>query len=219
MTEDTALQTACRGGHYDIAELLLYHGADIAVNWKNGNGCTALGDACRKGHRDIVELLLDHGANIEITNPKFTNLMFSCLCGHTSTTKLLLDRGASTYVRNLFGDSALHIACWSGGNISIVKLLLEHGCDINAVDSRYSNSPLHVACSNGHTQIVEELVARGADITLKNRDGQTPFFLSKKRNYHGISDLLTTEERGGKERSNTACNRFGPECTGILHYG
>jgi len=48
------------GGHVDVLELLLAHGAD--VNAKTEKGQTAISLAKEKGHTEIVELLRKHGA-------------------------------------------------------------------------------------------------------------------------------------------------------------
>ena len=46
--------------------------------------------------------------------------------------------------------------------------------DVNAKSSRDGSTPLHQAVRNGHTEIVELLIANGADVNSKDEDGQTP---------------------------------------------
>ena len=51
---------ACTYDNFDIAELILKHGADPNIESKKGY--TALTCAERRNYTDIVKLLLSHGA-------------------------------------------------------------------------------------------------------------------------------------------------------------
>ena len=61
------------------------------------------------------------------------------------------------------------------GDKDLVVKLLDQGIDPNQFGSRSTNakSPLMVACENGHGEIAEVLIARGAEVDLKNGDHQT----------------------------------------------
>ncbi len=53
--------------------------------------------------------------------------------------------------------------------------LLEAGADVNAKDKN-GTTPLHEACSYGHTEIARFLLDHGADPNVKETDyGRTPF--------------------------------------------
>lgn len=43
--------------------------------------------------------------------------------------------------------------------------------DINFISDDSGQTPLHAACSGGHLQVVEYLVAKGADVTLRAENG------------------------------------------------
>ena len=36
------------------------------------------------------------------------------------------------------------------------------------------NTALHIACKQGHTNIIQSLLSQGADATITNNDGNTP---------------------------------------------
>jgi serine/threonine-protein phosphatase 6 regulatory ankyrin repeat subunit A len=59
----------------------------------------------------------------------------------------------------------------SSGQISVVKLLLEMGAELDAVDI-HGNTPLHIACLNGQDVVVGELVAHGAVLDALNLNAQ-----------------------------------------------
>ena len=57
---DSALQSACQHRRLDIAELLIWHGADVHADHE-----CALVWACHSGDASIVRLLMKNGANPE----------------------------------------------------------------------------------------------------------------------------------------------------------
>jgi ankyrin repeat protein len=59
--------------------------------------------------------------------------------------------------------NVLHLACLEG-NMAILDTLVHLGADINAKDDQ-GNTPLYYAAHYGHFEIVEYLVAKGADQT------------------------------------------------------
>lgn len=104
---ETPLIIACFYDKYDIAKLLISHGAN--VNEKNDYGTTALHVACLYGNYNTAKLLLEHDANVNVKNNcDETPLHVACGC----------------YVHNNHGN----------GNYvyrDIVKILLEYGANIN----------------------------------------------------------------------------------------
>ncbi|MGV8124932.1 MAG: ankyrin repeat domain-containing protein [Candidatus Xenobiia bacterium LiM19] len=52
-----------------------------------------------------------------------------------------------------------------GGNIEIVKLLIEKGADVSAATNGYT--ALHEAAKLGHKEIAELLITKGADVNAK----------------------------------------------------
>lgn len=66
----------------------------------------------------------------------------------------------------------LHKGAWQG-NIDKVKLCLKK-CDINAIDE-FDRTPLHLAASQGHTNIVCFLLNNKAIPDIFDKDGMTPF--------------------------------------------
>ncbi|HIN18031.1 MAG TPA: ankyrin repeat domain-containing protein [Gammaproteobacteria bacterium] len=57
------------------------------------------------------------------------------------------------------------------GNIEAVKWHLDAGADVNAQDNDIRWTPLHVAAAFGHKEIVELLIAKGADVNAKSKRG------------------------------------------------
>ena len=60
-------------------------------------------------------------------------------------------------------DISIHTAA-GRGNIEAVKQHLDAGVDIHVLDKKYGFAPLHYAAEGGYKEIVELLLAKGADV-------------------------------------------------------
>jgi len=71
----------------------------------------------------------------------------------------------------------------------IVKLLINHGADVNAINS-YDDSPLHEAIFMDFESIVELLLNHGARVDVKDFYGNTPLFSAVLNDSKEIVKLL-----------------------------
>ncbi|KIK74039.1 hypothetical protein PAXRUDRAFT_117463, partial [Paxillus rubicundulus Ve08.2h10] len=78
----------------------------------------------------------------------------------------------------------LHLACYYG-HTSIVELLLQNDVDLQvAAQSKFLNTALHFASSQGHLDVVKLLIKKGAHPGVQNKDLHTPLDLARI-NDHG----------------------------------
>ena len=106
---DSLLMLASYHGHFDVAKLLLEHGADTETC--NDNGQTPIAGAAYKGDLPMVRLLLEHGAHVEGMAPDGkTALMFAAMFNRTEVVSLLLAHGANRAARNSKDMTALDLA-------------------------------------------------------------------------------------------------------------
>ncbi|MDR3200981.1 MAG: ankyrin repeat domain-containing protein [Spirochaetales bacterium] len=96
--------------------------------------------------------------------------------------------------RDSYGGTALHGAMFIK-NAEIVKLLIQHGYDINAIGPRNGYTPLHDAVWANYPEGAKLLLAAGADAAIKNHDGLTPLELARK---DGKKELIAILEQGRK---------------------
>jgi ankyrin repeat protein len=131
---------------------------------------------------DLVELLLIEGADIEVkTKPSAgaTPLIFaSGIDDNIEVISLLLKHGADIEAKNKHGSTALHYASRNGCD-NVIKVLLHPqiegvvGANINSVNN-YGNTPLHHALKkHRNIDVVNLLLASGADMEIKNNNGKT----------------------------------------------
>ena len=57
----------------------------------------------------------------------------------------------------------------------MAKLLIDNGAPLLNERDAEDNTPAHIACMKGHLTVLEVLVEAGADLSIKNKKGWTPF--------------------------------------------
>ena len=94
------------------------------------------------------------------------------------------------FIEELQNYTLLHAAT-NYNQLDIVRFLIEEmNAEVNAKDSN-SNSPLHVACSNGNDKIIEYLLEKGADPDAKDNKTLTPDkCLSRARIHPNIDEKI-----------------------------
>ncbi|XP_076783334.1 ankyrin repeat domain-containing protein 31 [Arvicanthis niloticus] len=114
--------------------------------------------------------------------------------------------------RNAKGESRLHVAS-RGGNISLVKVLIESGADVNLKDNE-GWTPLHKASSGGFDDVIVELLKAGANVNCENIHGILPLHGASAGNHLKAAEILL--EHGANpsqkdEKQRTALDEAGDE--------
>ncbi|XP_035496294.2 histone-lysine N-methyltransferase EHMT1a isoform X4 [Scophthalmus maximus] len=167
----TPLMVACENNHLDTVKYLLRAGA--AVCHKDIMGFTCLHLAAKLGHHDIVHHLLSKASkHINCQDDGgWTPITWAVEYKHKELVHLLLARGADVNIRDKEENVCLHWAALSGCD-DVTQALLEAQCDLNAVNA-HGDAPLHVAARENHMECVMLFLSRGADVTQRNKEGQT----------------------------------------------
>jgi len=119
----------------------------------------------------IAYLLLKYGVDTEAKdNEEKTALFFS---NTVEMSKFLLENGANVNAQTKFGSTVLHRAVYGGeGDVEMVKLLLSANAKVDARNVG-GETALMVAVEFGELQIVEILIAAGADVNAVDYIGRT----------------------------------------------
>lgn len=238
----TPLMIAARSGHRAITSILLSHGADHAL--ENEDGFTALELAIYFGKTEVAKILLDNGASFD--SAMLNNLLTMDEAYSTANTifklslhqhcaldlntaletaftnqdieliYLLKENGANPSLIHLPEDT-LRVAS-KKGQLKQVQALLAIDFPVNNQECNYGNTALIWAIKSKHLNIAKLLIDNGADITLSNSKGETPFLLCAPNSYssmkfltlsHQLLDNMTLEQIQLLEQ-NPECSRMIP---------
>lgn len=181
----SALFGAVISKRLDICRLLVEHGANVNEQSKEF-GFTVLHKACQGGCDDICRYLVDNGADVTMKDQKDSDALYNAItgAGDLQMCQYLVEKGADA-------EGALHLASFNGKCDIVEWLLNEHTAThlqstelskrdkinglvgVNAKGYR-ENTPLHLACQQGHLELCKLLIKRGADVKAVNEAGCTP---------------------------------------------
>lgn len=120
--------------------------------------------------------MLENRASLETRRPDgITALLFAVIARDEEMVQLLVKAGANVNAKDsLDGSSPLHQAIYHNLNIEIIRLLLDHGADVDIRGDKPEGwTPLHIAATHGRLAAAAYLVIRGADLGAKDADGGT----------------------------------------------
>ena len=163
----------------------------------------------RLSSADFVREIVKRGANVNFRLPKGTRkypstsslvategatpFLFAADRSDVPLMRLLLELGADPKLPNFNNTTPLLAAAGVGTAepleeageeneaLEAVKMLLDLGADINAVDDN-GDTAMHGAAYNGYPQVVKLLADRGADPKVwkqPNKFGRTPLFIAE----------------------------------------
>jgi ankyrin repeat protein len=205
--KETPLMGALRGGHSEVAELLLRYGANIDV--RDEVEWTLLHRASILGLVDLAEWLLNHGADVNAKDRSlWTPLYRAIFYGDFKIAWILLEHKADISTRDIVGMVALHLASRISNihmRLNFMRLLLEHGADVNAQDDAGSTA-LHILASQNHyPPSVEELcllLKYGANTDVEDNEGKTALQIALEKGHEETVGLLI--EHGAKKTQGSA---------------
>ncbi|XP_037871202.1 uncharacterized protein LOC101743013 isoform X2 [Bombyx mori] len=108
------------------------------------------------------------GPNVQDDNG-YTPLHHACLNGHKDIVRVLLSLDASPCITDKKGATPLHLAAFRGDS-EIVRMLLAHSNPRVNIDQQTCDheTALLIAAHFGYVDVVAQLMAKGADVTVKN---------------------------------------------------
>jgi ankyrin repeat protein len=208
----TSLHAAAEKGQLEIAKLLLEHGAK--PNPKMTNGYSPLMLAAESGRVPLVKLLVKHGANVNLGGQdRWMPLHSAVVAHHVGVCHELIGIGANPNAATLPWETTALMMAVEDGHVEMVQTLLEGGADANLHD-KWNRTALHHAVIysvvtttkseivpgkgwqdiNGPVkqprQVVETLLAHGADASATDSEGKTPSAWAKELRSTELLGLL-----------------------------
>jgi ankyrin repeat protein len=188
-----------------IALLLIERGADVNTKTidPGGNERTALMWAADKGLDEVVRALIAKGAPVNAPNNVGDTALMVAAEGNganfgrnqPTVVRTLLALGADIEARNARGLTSLMRAAPT--DTDVLTALLEAGASVN-VTSRNGWTALMVAAAYGNSKNIQFLLDKGADLRLRNKDGNDAIALATKADYKKAALLLSTYAASGK---------------------
>jgi ankyrin repeat protein len=77
-------------------------------------------------------------------------------------------------------------------SVGMVKILIDHGADVNTAGGREPVTPLYTAAYRGYKDIAAYLLSRGAQVEGGNSHGYTPLSAASEQGHMGVVTLLLT---------------------------
>ena len=178
--QPSPLFAACQTGNADVAKLLLRHKVDLTITNPNGDQplhiAANLGGQfygshnpdyakqMRKRFGDVVDALLKAGAPANVQNKqKQTPLQLAVKQNNYEAVNALVGKTKDLDINPVTGETLFH---WSSrlGLENVVAILLKRdGVKIDAKDNE-GRSPLYLAATGGHPDVVKLLLAQKVDI-------------------------------------------------------
>jgi ankyrin repeat protein len=180
--------------------------ACVALALSNLAFCGPIHDAARKGDANKVKALLQ-------TDPKLisskdgngdTPLHVAALHGQVAAAQALVDAGADVNAKNNYGPfipDDLGKVYSSSNHQDPVILLSAHGVDQRDMQNGYT--PLDLAMfSVKHKELVQMLIAKGANVNAQASSGATPLFWAVMRDQKDDAQFLL--DHGANVNATTA---------------
>ncbi|KAL1377893.1 hypothetical protein pipiens_015947 [Culex pipiens pipiens] len=206
--------------HAAVREVLIQIDPDYRqalINGQDPDYGSPLHYATASGDLDLVRTLLEFGADpnsmLDETGP-LPRLRIETITGMADQDEL---------IQNSMLLLGIRMKTLTSTQLDII---IEHGGNINTKDANdRNNTPLHVAACKGVPEIVQLLLDRGAKVSEKNSDGQTPLDVAQgsevveilKKNIQNVpkQELRPARDRSVAQQS-TAENRtiFYPKRSG-----
>ncbi len=118
--------------------------------------------------------------------------------------KEFVKEGMVQYIRDIIQDVDIdyqflgqdETALWmaaSKGDKNMVRLLMEYKANVD-LSNHLGQSPLWIACKNGHTETAK-LLLKFADVNLKDRDGKSPLWAVTDSHHQDRSTIMLLLEQ------------------------
>jgi uncharacterized protein len=131
----------------------------------------------------------------KVTGPAdATPLMRAAKLPDVPVMRLLIEHGADPKIVVKDGSTALMVSAGVGfrgfgmagtvdvadqkAMIAAVQLCLDHGGDVNTIDS-FGGTAVHAAAQSGYNDLVTFLAEKGAKLDVKDKRGRTPYDIAK----------------------------------------
>lgn len=174
----------------DTRMLAMLIAKTAAIEVRDDNGTTPLLEALYRDNQAAAAMLVQAGASIHARDASGESpLSYALKSGGMLLSAVMTQATINT--PDADGRSVLHVILEAKPNAGFIEQALNLGALINNRDAK-GKTALHLAVEYGYTDIIKLLVARGADIFMKDSRGVSPLlFAINTKSQTQQSSLLT----------------------------
>lgn len=183
-------------GRFALVKQKLAQGA--SVTFADYDKRTPLHLAAAAGSLPTVNVLIENGANVNARDRwDGTPLRDAVSEKHMEVIVRLREAGALDDEDG--GDDAIDkpgielIQFSSNGNLPAVKERVSSGVLVSVADYE-QRTPLHLACSHGHADVVDFLLLNGADPLVRDKAGRTPLDNAVRNGHRNVLEVLKRQD-------------------------
>ncbi|WP_133130209.1 ankyrin repeat domain-containing protein [Legionella yabuuchiae] len=174
----------------DIADLVSLNAA--VLESKDYYGRTPIHFLLWKNHNvtiEAIEKLLSEANLHLVDNQDATLLHAACHSGNLPVVEYFITKGLSLTALTNRDETLIHYAV-SSGNVGLIQWLIDtKKIDINAQD-KSGETALHCATRKNKREVIELLTCNGADLTIKNNEGQRAYEIATRMKYNDLVPYL-----------------------------
>ena len=126
---------------------------------------------------------------------KVEELLQATYRGDRQAVFRLVRDGVKTGAKNKSGLTAMHVIAYlSDDRTGIMDNLLFGKADVNEPEDNYGWTPLHIAAGMGNLKVAGQLIAKGADVNVRDKHGATPLDMAAAQSEKRMYDFLLTKD-------------------------
>eukprot|EP01102_Stenamoeba_stenopodia_P017564 TRINITY_DN631_c0_g1_i2.p1 TRINITY_DN631_c0_g1~~TRINITY_DN631_c0_g1_i2.p1 ORF type:complete len:564 (-),score=118.21 TRINITY_DN631_c0_g1_i2:179-1870(-) len=192
-------------GFTKAVKLLLLKGIDLSLY--DAKSTPPLHFAVSEERQDCFDLLLQAGVDINEVEGHFgqTALHFAVAYSKPLFVQKLIEKGANLEAKDFQGKTPLRLGCercYTSEKIRCIKLLLEHGADVDTIDNA-GNNPILNLVQAGNYPCVSLLVKHGAGVNMADDHGRTPLFYAVNgEDFQTVELLLQSGNANPNQKDN-----------------
>lgn len=170
------------------------------------------------GDAELLEATLDAGADIEYGNRDGLTLLVTAIKdSNVALTRLLLEKGADPQHRAQGKPPLFHAVQSQEHGPQLIRLLLDHGANINTIGGPSNMNALHWAAATGMVDAADYLLSRGMDIEVTCAGAHTALHVAAGTGRLTVVQLLLAQGADLSKRGESGGNALTfASCRGYL---
>ena len=194
-------------GHFNVIKLLVETGANIETitNEKHAlPGSTLLMGCAEKNHVECFDYLIMKGADIFAKREDGSDATYiAARYGHTEIINRIVDMSDAPILINrpTFRQRTALVTSAFHGHIDVCKALISHVENINHRDID-GITALMYASAEGNVLLVQWLIFKGADISIKSKGKENALEFALKNKQKDVAKVLRTCSECDQQKEN-----------------